>query len=331
MHAPYTRLAPPPAVFVADEYGGKGRLRKQKSLAHLFALSDGDYGPIILRRSVVAPLLAGLERDVELVPVRLHGAKGSLDADFALLDVKTYVPMDVQASDVKLAHPKAPLTGGVRLVHRLAWSEKTRPRARIFRVLTLPYILMVDEELCAALEKATSRALQRFTGKPTSAHLAPATPPPDRVDAKDEARCRKAMDAFARCQAREPGDVSTEAKKDRALALSHPLGAVAVATAIDHSPSDETRDAAVASADAAVLYARLVDRGPHPLTRKAATKSPQATHGYVRDVDIGFHPLTRAALARAGASEETNASWEEELAEVRRELKANAPPPLPVR
>ncbi len=331
LHAPYTRLAPPPAVFVADEYGGKGRLRKQKSMAHLFALRDGEYGPIIVRRSVVLPLLAGLEKDVELVPAKLNDAKGPLDPDFALLHVKTYVPMDMQASNVKLAHAKAPFTGGVRLVHRLAWTEKTRPRARIFRVLQLPHVLMMDEELCAALEKATARAVQRFTGKLTSAHLSPLIPPPDVTDAKDEARARKAMDAFARYQARDAGDVSAEAKKDRAVALSHPLGALAFATAIDRGPCSETRDATLASADIALAYALLVDRGPHPLTRKAATKTPQATYGYVRDVDIGFHPLTRASFGRPTWSEKETRAWERELASVRRGLKANAPPALPVR
>jgi hypothetical protein len=327
LHSPYARRAPGVGVFVADEYGGKGRLRKQASLAHLFALNDGAYGPFIVRRSAVAELFADIPKeDLELVPIALHDAKGRLDADFALLDVKTYVPIDKEASKVKLAHPKAPVTGGVRIVTTFAWSAARRPRARIFRVLEFPEVLVVDAELAAALEKATRRAVQRFVKQPTDAHLSPLTPPPASVNAKDEAAAKAAMEAFALYNARKADDTSKEAARERKAALSHPLGALAVAAAIDRAPSDETRKAVLGSPTAAVDYALLVDRGPHELTRKAACRTPQTAYRYVRDVDIGFHPLTRASLGRPGSGPGESRELEEELASVRRDLKANAPP-----
>jgi hypothetical protein len=326
LHAPYSRLSPPPGVFMADEYGGKGRLRRQKSLSHLFALRDGEYGPVIVRKSAVASLFAKLSHEVKLVPVTLHDASGRLDPDFALLDVTTYVPLDPIASKLKLAHARAPVTGGIRLVDRLTWSPAIRPRARIFRVLELPYMLFMDAELCAALEKATARAVRQFSGKPTTAHMSPLSAPPAKVSAKDEAAATAAMAAFARYAARAPEDASRESKKERAAALAHPRGALAVATALDRAPRDDTRKAVLSSPTAAVEYALLVDRGPHPLTRKAATKSPQSTYRYVRDVDIGFHPQTRASFGRPTWGNEELRGLEEELAEVRRELKGNAPP-----
>lgn len=325
LYAPYNRLAPPPGTFVADEYGGKGRLRKQKSLAHLFALRDGEFGPMIVRKSAVASLFADLAGDVRLVPVGLHDAKGRLDPDFVLLDVTTYVPLDAAASTLKLAHAAAPITGGVRLVDRLAWSPALRPRARIFRVLELPYMLFMDAALCAALEKATARAVRKMTDKPTTEQMTPLSSVPDKVSAKDEAAAKVAMTAYAAYAARARDDASTEAKKERAAALSHPRGALAVAAALDRGPRDDTRKAVLSSPDAAVAYALLVDRGPHPSTRKAAAKRREATSRYVWGVDIGFHPDTRAAMRSDGRTDDALESLEDELADIRRDLKTNAP------
>lgn len=326
---PIARRAPGSGVFMADEYGGKGRLRKQKSRAHLFALGDGEAGPIIVRRSAVEALFAGFSKDeVELVPFALHDGKGKLDADFALLDVKTFAPLDRAASKLKLADAKAPVAGGVRIVTRFAWTAETKPHARIFRVLEFPHVLVADQELCGAIASATARAVRASTKAPSSLQLAPLVVPPKQVTKKDEARAASAMSAFFQLQARARDDASMDAKDARRRALAHPLGALAVAAAIDRAPSNETRNATLESPDIAVAYARLVDRGPHADTRRAATRTPQATYEYVRLVDIGFHPLTRASFGRDWSAADMK-SWQRELAEVRRDLKSNAPPRLP--
>jgi len=309
LYAPYARRAPGAGVFVADEYGGEGRLRKQKSLDHLRALRDGHFGPLIVRKSAVAEVFAALPAgEVELVPVTLHDAKGKLDPDFVLVDVKTYAPMDRFASQAKLAHQSAPWTGGVNLVHRFAWTAATKPEVRIFRVLEFPYVLVADADLCEALAKATGRAVRGSDEAPTSEQMSAIAAPPRKVTAADEKAAAAAMKAFF--------------AGDRKAALAHPLGALAVATSLDRKPSADTRKAVLASPRAALEYALFVDRGPHPDTRKAAATAPDTAMDYARYVDVAVHPVIRAAFVRQGRND---ADWEAELADTRAALGKNAP------
>lgn len=270
LYAPFHPRAPGVGRFIADEYGGKGRLRRQKSLAHLGALRNGNFGPLIVRKSAVAPVLAALGDEVELLPCALHDDDGELDDDFAILDVKTYVVMDPIASDVKLAHAKAPWTGGVNLVHRFAWSASSVPRARIFRIRELPWLVLADPALCAALAKATGRAVRGSNDPPTPEEMTALVAPPKKAPA-DEKQAAAAMAAFH--------------AGDRKGALAHPLGALAVALA-ERKPSADTRKAALSSPRIALEYALFVDRVARPDTRAAAAKTPDTAYRYARHLDL---------------------------------------------
>lgn len=304
LYAPFDPWPKGVASFVAEEYGGKGRLRKQKSLAHLGALRDGNFGPIIVRRSAVTPLVEELGDEVALVRCTLHDARGKLDDDFAILEVKTYVPMDPVASEVKLAHPRAPWTGGVNLVHRFAWSSPPKPR--IFRVREFPYVVLAAPALCAALAKATSRAVRGSTEAPAPEQMTALIEPPKKSPSvAEETAAAAAMSAFY--------------KGDRKAALKHPQGALAVALA-ERKPAADTRKAVLSSPRIALEYALFVDRGPRPDTRAAAAKTSDTAYRYARHVDIGFTPATRKALDRKMWSEADIESFAEELATRRADL-----------
>lgn len=301
---PFNPPAPGSLVFRADEDGGKGRYRKQKSLAHLGALRNGNDGPLIVRRSKVAGLFAGLEAEVELRPCVLHDFEGALDDDFAILDVKTYVPMDPSASDATWAHEGMPWLGGATLVHRFGWTEKTRPKARIFRVREFPFVVLAEASLADALANTTNRAVRGSTEPPTAEEMTPLLAPPKKApSAALEKKAATAMDAFY--------------KGNRQAALAHPLGALAVALA-DRRPSADTRKATLASPPIALAYALYVDKKPRPDTRTAAAKNADTAYRYARHVDVALHPETRRALDRKQWSDADIASWSTELAAVRR-------------
>ena len=321
VYHPWTPRMKAPLVFVADEYSSKGRLRKRLqthgNLAQVQALRDGEYGPFIVRRSSVSEALRGVP-EVALVPVTLRDAKGKLDDDFVLLDVRAHAPIDREASSLTYATPKAPNAGDVRLAHTLAWSRARTPPFGLFAVAELPHVVMVDEALCRVLEKATGGALHRAARPPTQAQHAAVYPPRDAVDPRGEPAARAASDALWELVAKPAKDARL-----RATALGHPLVAVHLALTIDRGPANDTRRAALGLPEAALAYAILVDRAPRTDTRRAAAARYPTAYGYIDEVDLGFHPVTKKAFD-AGEEDDWDAAsiraFEKELSAMRRDL-----------
>jgi hypothetical protein len=166
-------------------------------------------------------------------------------------------------------------------------------------------VLLAEAEVCAALAKATARAVRGSSDAPTAEQMTALVAPPKKPPA-DEAKAAAAMGAFY--------------AGDRKGALAHPKGALAVALA-ERKPSADTRKAVLSSPREALEYALFVDRGPRPDTRTAAAKSSDTAYRYARHVDIALTPATKKALDRKQWSEADIASFAEELAARRAALK----------
>jgi hypothetical protein len=268
---------------------------------------------LILRRSLVQPLLAGpiARGEVELRPAWLGRAlarrngsvdptKGRLDDDWVWLDVKARMPLDRDAVDaVCFAAPAGLASASADATRRHAsrvtcssgparWHDARSPRFDIFRVGEWPASVYVSQRLRRALDEVFGEGLvtQRATyfDELAGSFSAPAF-------AQDDAASRASAEAFWRIYAAE----GRGSPADRALAVTSPVYAYWLAMLVDRGPSDETRNGALGHPVFAVAYARDVDRGPRDDTRSAATDG-NSLLDYVRDVDGAVHPDVRARI-----------------------------------
>lgn len=268
---------------------------------------------LVVTRAIAGELFAPLDGDeVALRPALLCDKRGVIDADgYVLVDVLARAPIDPRAADATFEH------GFLHELRELAWSPDRRPRARLFRLLELPQLLIADGALADALVDAAPKhialdEIDHDAGAQFPPGWSIATLPPFAASAAVEQEAEEGYFALARGEA--PG---------RAAALRHPRWAYAVARCLDRAPADDTRASCLRHPLWAALYAVEVDRVGRDDTRRAAQTHGLSVELYAGALDGTIPPALRALVIRdAGHDESTLAQLEAQLAAIRSHPRA---------
>jgi hypothetical protein len=255
-----------------------------KRASRLVALHAG-MGQWILRRSLVAPIFAGVA-GVTLRPIALADKTLKIvDRDFAYVDVQNWWPLDVGAT---LARPR--------------WRRP--PPARIFRVAEQPRLILADEPLAAASEAATRGSVGRFQDRDLpDGFFGPHFPDVERPLPHEPA----AAEAFF--------------AGDRAHALTSARYATWLARAVDGKSRPDTRRAALRDPRWSAVYAILVDRKPSPTAEKSATRDGLAAFLYAYHAAFAISPALAKTLLRDGWSDDDIVAGKRSLDQARRFLR----------
>ncbi len=301
--APERKLTPaalPLARLVVEDPKGKKGKGLRKRIAKLNALGQGWLGPLILRRSLVEPLLGPLGAEqVTLLPVALEDGIGVVDADFVLLDVRAQVPLDREAAEATYLEPGRPNTSLVTSVSRFAYGSNRAPAESLFRVAEFPNVVMIEKSLLAELRVATGNAV-----KSVSRHdhlpMLPAIPIWDVGSPMIQKEEGGASSAAAYWRLSRAHEVAEDTEALRRQALQSPIYGYWIARHVDRAAKDDTRQAALAHPYYAALYARYVDAAPRDETRAAAACDAASAWFYANYVDIGLVEPIRSALMETG-------------------------------
>jgi hypothetical protein len=281
----------PRAVLTARDPANHAGLRKRAP--KIVALERSRFGDLILRRSLVEPILGDLGPD-ELVlhPVRLVDKAGLIDDDFVLLDVRAVVPLDRRAARATFRRPDRPSASFVLAVQSYAWSEERRPRPRIFRVGEAPRCIVVEAELLEQLSRATKKAVVALADH---AGIDPSSPMSSSLDGLPEPDGDDAAEESFWTLYRGAGDAA-----DRARVLASPHYAYWLARLVDKKPAEDTRRAACKHPFYATEYALFVDGAERPDTRAAAEGHWLTAIHYLHHVSLALWPGAERTLRAAG-------------------------------
>lgn len=253
------RLRPwPKKPTILAKAGGAGLAKRAPKIVAIKASGD-----LILRRSLVAPILASLP-EVILRPAALASSSGAIvDQDFVHVDVIAHAPLERRNSDADWTRPKFPSASLLKRLRAATWSRP--PRARIFRVGETWNEIAADESLAEQLKAATKsffgvRAINPAELYQRSVHSNHPSATPD-----FEGDGAAAEEAYWRLEAGESGAAL------RQTACTSPIWGYWLARSEGKARPD-TRKASLAHPITALLYAHFVDRKASKAAERAASR-----------------------------------------------------------